>query len=1272
MSGEQDDVGAEMAVPPEPSLVATQEMQWRKLDDLAPHYVHDLHAAYLRALIEGIEGCDATNIGLSGPYGAGKSSILAGLRQRYGKQTVQVSLATVRSGAVWGSTSANDLQKEIVKQILYVVDPAKTPASRFPRTSRFRWMRSIGWSLLAGLTGAGIQWLITLIAAFAQGTVNLTLRPEVYLPTFLAAGLIVFILFRVTNGRLVISDLTAGPAKLTLSDKSGSYFDDYLDEIVYFFQASKKRIVILEDMDRFSNVEVFEDLRALNVLLNNAAQLEPGRLHRGRLLWTRIRRGNPKKQTLELENPVESFYLGPIVFVYAIRDSLLTTRVKSSNDVQHDAFTRTKFFDLIVPVVPFITEQNARGALKKELDLLSGGNDSGDALRPSDAFVRTIAQYFPDQRQIRNIRNEFSMYREQLLRPGEHPAELTADRLLSLILYKNLEVADFERIRLGRSQLHSVLGLARSLIAENLERINTRLSHPSEESQRVQAKDLAREITVRAAPLNIRFQTVARNHYGNANYSSMSPDELSDLELWRSVAAGHSLTYNGGSTLDRDGIETAFGVTLSFADATAVPIDPSEREQLEADRDFLEQATWQKLWRAPQFTFEPSPPVWLEQYGDPGVRSFSQIVVAVMGEGLAADLIVAGHLTQHFSLLSARFDAEFLGLEAQNFVIAVTEQPGRRHLDFVSHESVAQILAEKAEAILERSGMVNIHVLEYLLTERSVDAYRILAQLRGWTDRDQAFLGDFFHRYGAKTPLKPLSDMICYLAELTANVVEFVAMDLSIPDESRPTLFDSAISRVRVGSLTSEVSTNESVRRFAQEFHEQLESIRRDDNAAARAANCLVELGTCVSDVRPLSMKARDVLVPHGLFIMTASNLRALVGEEDYHWVSLEYLRDHPVLYHSTLARVNEYLDMEAVGEAGSDGNDSRPTAESSAGLVAVLTNLRELKKEDDNVFALLRQVARRASSSINIDDIEGIEGLVQEALLIEDKVQLTTGNLSARLVSAGDVTFAIARSLHAEPCPLITDEDLSAFATSVLSASSNFPDLLTADVISHFLAHSEEQVALKPSAILRASDSVAVRIVADGWGDTAALREAATPANAWPIRELLLARAPAPSLAEVESLLSPGDTPAFLASASISRDTRTLAPMLLETLLLGANRKANAEAVAQFLARESVATELRTVHQLVESGAHPDCILTLILREPARTAFAGEPAATLALLGGSYAAIVDRHVPQSPTFPADNVHESFIQLLADLNIIQRRRLGHTGRVQVRRLYPDS
>src|SRR5690606_39169838 len=81
-----------------------------------------------------------------------------------------------------------------------------------------------------------------------------------------------------------------------------SILNHHLDEILYFFSIRPYNVVIIEDLDRFQETEIFTKLREINLLLNNS---------------------NKTKRKA-------------IVFLYAVRDDMFTDR------------DRTKFFDFII------------------------------------------------------------------------------------------------------------------------------------------------------------------------------------------------------------------------------------------------------------------------------------------------------------------------------------------------------------------------------------------------------------------------------------------------------------------------------------------------------------------------------------------------------------------------------------------------------------------------------------------------------------------------------------------------------------------------------------------------------------------------------------------------------------------------------------------------------------------------------------------------------------------------------------------------------------
>ena len=49
-------------------------------------------------------------------------------------------------------------------------------------------------------------------------------------------------------------------------EKTASYFDKYMDEVLYLFAQSEANVVVFEDLDRFDDVYIFEKLREIEKL----------------------------------------------------------------------------------------------------------------------------------------------------------------------------------------------------------------------------------------------------------------------------------------------------------------------------------------------------------------------------------------------------------------------------------------------------------------------------------------------------------------------------------------------------------------------------------------------------------------------------------------------------------------------------------------------------------------------------------------------------------------------------------------------------------------------------------------------------------------------------------------------------------------------------------------------------------------------------------------------------------------------------------------------
>ena len=139
--------------------------------------------------------------------------------------------------------------------------------------------------------------------------------------------------------------------------------------------------MIFEDLDRFDDPQIFDSLRELNTLINTSAH------------WC------DKKRTLR--------------FIYAIKDSLfeqLGAESKTDESVDENAKSRvdvataavrranrTKFFEIVIPIVPFISYRNARDHIIETLASL--GFDEDFVSRP---LLDLVVRYTTDMRLMIN------------------------------------------------------------------------------------------------------------------------------------------------------------------------------------------------------------------------------------------------------------------------------------------------------------------------------------------------------------------------------------------------------------------------------------------------------------------------------------------------------------------------------------------------------------------------------------------------------------------------------------------------------------------------------------------------------------------------------------------------------------------------------------------------------------------------------------------------------------------------------------------------------
>lgn len=427
-----------------------QETDERQISLLSPIDDFNRHKEYIIRLKNAIDQPNVFNIALTGSYGAGKSSILKTFKAYYPEyHYVNVSLASFvevnlsdSDTTVKGKQDSFEEQLEysILQQLFYHVKAINIPESRFGRIERTSSRKRIL------MTVSILVFVVANLFLFCQEQLaKFFLIPTEVLKSSFLFGLsicvfilgICVILFQLILfvKKISIKNLSLDKATLEFEEKKNvSIMNRYLDEILYLFQEKKYNVVIFEDIDRFENTHIFTKLRELNLILNQSEEI-------GRR----------------------------IVFLYALKD-----------DIFANAEERTKFFDYIVPVIPFVNVSTSGDLFRRKIADL---HIPETEVRSS--FITDISAFVNDMRVLTNVVNEFDLYRNLL------DKKLNKEKLLAMILYKNLYPTDFSLLHQNKGVVYETFLSTEKLRDEikkddwaRLEEIDLEIHAISEESLR--------------------------------------------------------------------------------------------------------------------------------------------------------------------------------------------------------------------------------------------------------------------------------------------------------------------------------------------------------------------------------------------------------------------------------------------------------------------------------------------------------------------------------------------------------------------------------------------------------------------------------------------------------------------------------------------------------------------------------------------------------------------------------------------------------------------
>jgi hypothetical protein len=453
-------------------------------------------STYKQALDYIFEEEDLLNVAITGAYSSGKSSVLETYKSKNDKNLkfIHVSLAdfeminestesnvrkgfsitnseTTLEGKIINQSTTNSetvLEGKIINQLIHQISSEKIPQTHFKikRNGSIRKTVEIAsflivWLLSFYLTIFQNNWskyVSKLQESFIKDilveTQELHFTVTIGIIFLVFTSVAIFYLVKTQIDKNILRKISVKGMEIeVLEDNKDSYFDKYLNEVLYIFENSEAHCIVFEDIDRFDNNRIFTKLREINCLVNR------------KLASTKIR------------------------FLYLLRDEVFVSK------------DRTKFFDFIIPIVPVVDSSNS-------LDIFIENFEESGILEEFDSyFLQGMALYIDDMRLLKNICNEYNIYSRRL-----DNLDLSKNKLLAIMALKNVFPTEFSSLQLGQGYLASVFSNKDLLISDEIAKLKSQIVARKQEIEEIKNESLNSLIE-----LDAMYIEPEHNHYFKHN-----------------------------------------------------------------------------------------------------------------------------------------------------------------------------------------------------------------------------------------------------------------------------------------------------------------------------------------------------------------------------------------------------------------------------------------------------------------------------------------------------------------------------------------------------------------------------------------------------------------------------------------------------------------------------------------------------------------------------------------------------------------------------------
>lgn len=822
------------------SRLSQEKEELRDYYSLAPIDSAEDSEVYLDALAWALkQGKKVRNIALTGPYGSGKSSIILSFEKKYEHikewNFLNISLATFKEESR-SDNEKDDSTKEkrdslgkqetlrlielsILQQIFYHVDDGKIPDSRFSKIKKVNRKILFVIAVLSFFTTTSLMYLLkpVFLEKFSLFEISGKLQSFIYVLAVLLVGTafiyIMYHLIQLING-LMLKKVTVNNAEFEVGNKANkSILNEHIDEILYFFEVTNYNIIVIEDLDRFEQTEVFTKLREINLLLNNSDKIKRN-----------------------------------IVFLYAVRDEMFETK------------ERAKFFDFIVPVVPVINFSNSK---EKLLEIKKENNYDFN-----DEIINNLALFIDDMRLLYNVSNEYFLYAKR-----KENEKISKEKLLAIIVYKNVFPSDFSKLYRSEGVLYSVISKKEEYVRIRVSRLKSLISIEKDKLSKAEREMIQSPIDLKSIYLHKIVEQVLkinpshsfRDFFMNGRYVSLE-DALKDENFDLIKSNLKTITYRYATNHNNK-----YRINWEFEDIEKMVSEESNfSDRIEKINILTENRLREIKQKIKNLENEIHGinKLKLSDLVKEDLTKFDELECSGVKKELLKSLVIQSYIGEDYLDYISIFYEGSLSRSDHDFIVSMklTRSVGYEHI----LNNIENILVQLPPYHLEQKYALNFQLLDFFLLNNTYEEHRksILKLLASEKDEVIKFVIAYMKR---SLNIEKFINLICSKWPRFWNVLRESAL---LTNEEKTEILENILKYADVNSL------NEVIKGYLNE----VEELSRDSFPSEKD-RLLIVLNTLCPKLKKLSTSYDEDVLNHikenRFYEINTLNLKFLVSYED-------------------------------------------------------------------------------------------------------------------------------------------------------------------------------------------------------------------------------------------------------------------------------------------------------------------------------------------------------------------------------------------------------